>query len=160
MTTQKRYDDHFEFFDREGQFVSMTRGQDNKPTLTPVGRAYTFFNCRADSPEVIATALPGARHASRAPNDLELSVINVIDNLPSDTPFKVKNIAHLEAKPAGIRYVLVAKLPNATNEQTARELHGVVNLLYNEPSISIPGDKPQGLTLYQDEKSLDYLSVN
>ena len=122
------------------------------------GLAYTFFNCRSDSPEVIEAALPGARHASQAPSDLELYVIDGVQKLQGDRA--LIDIVRNEVQPAGIRYVMAAKLPNATNEQTAQELHGVVNMLYNEPSISLPGDIPQGLTLYQDEATGDYLSVN
>ncbi len=67
-------------------------------------------------------------------------------------------VAHYEAKPAGIRYIMRAKFHGATNKQTAIELHTVVSMMYNEPSIYRPGDKLQGLTVWQDEATGDILS--
>lgn len=135
MTTQRNYGEHFEFVDRTGQLVRSVRGRDNKPTLTPVGRAYAFFNCRADSPEVIAATLPNARHASNAPNDLELSVIDGVQNLQGGNT--IRSMVRDEIQPADIRYVMEAKLPGSTNEQTAIHLDGVLNMMYNEPSIRL-----------------------
>jgi len=127
-------------------------------TTNSTGIAYKFFNCRAESAQAIEAVLPGARHASEASSGLEIAVIDGLDNLPQDTPAKIREVALKEAKPAGIRYAMQARLLGAANQQTAIELHTVVNMMYNEPSIYRPGDKLQGLTVWIDEATGDVLS--
>ena len=127
-------------------------------TTNSTGIAYKFFNCRAESAQAIEAVLPDAKHASEASSGLEISVIDGLENLPQDTSEEIMKVALKEAKPAGIRYAMQAKLPGATNTQTAIELHTVVSMMYNEPSIYRPGDKLQGLTVWQDEATDDILS--
>lgn len=158
MTLPRRL--HYEFFKPTGELVRVVQGADGNPELKPLGRGWTYFNCNAASAQAIEAVLPNARHASEAPRGLELSVIDGIDHLPADTPSKIMDVALNEAKPAGIRYVMEATLPGATNIQTAQHLHGVLNMMYMEPSISSPNEPRQGLTVWIDEATGDILSQN
>lgn len=156
MTLPRRL--NYEFFKPTGELVRVVQGATGSPELKPLGRACTYFNCNATSAQAIRDVLPNARHTSEAPNDLEISVIDGIEHLPADTPSKIMDVALKEAKPAGIRYVMEATLPGATNIQTAQHLHGVLDMMYMEPSISSPHEPRQGLTVWQDEATGDIWS--
>ena len=121
-----------------------------------MGTAYGFFNCRADSPWVIERILVDLKQERTIARNLELSVIDGVEHLRGDQA--LMDIARNEAKPAGIRYVMEARLPGATNERTAIELSDVFTELYHFPEIYQQGDRFCRLLVYQDEETGEYLS--
>ena len=96
------------------------------------GVAYGFFNCTA-SKEAIEAELPTIRSMAQTPNQLELSVIEGVDNLP--VPKRDPALASIvdQAKTAGMKYVLQARYQGATSRETTGELATVVNQAYNSP---------------------------
>ena len=157
MTLPRRL--HYEFFKPTGELVRVFRqGASGEPGLTSLGRAWTYFNCDATSAQEIRDVLPDARHTSEAPSALEIAVIDGLEQLPRDTPAKIMEIALKEAQPAGIRYAMEATLVGATNLETARHLHGVLNMMYMEPSIAQANQPRYGVTLWIDEATGDVLS--
>ncbi len=86
------------------------------------GKAYGFFYCSATK-EAIEAALPTVRIYIKTPNELELSLMEGMDNTRGD-----KRLADLaqEAKQDGMRYVMEATYPGATNERTSGELQALL----------------------------------
>ncbi len=116
------------------------------------GKAYGFFNCNAPQEE-IETYFPMIRRDARTPSQLELSLIEGMDNLLGDEQIKAEAEG---AKSQGIRYVLEATYPGATNETTAKELGDILNLL-QATSLYEPKEKFCGLVLYKHDG--EYLSL-
>lgn len=90
-----------------------------------IGRAYGFFDCNA-SKEAIEAELPAVRIDTRTPKELELSLVEGMDQLRGGL-----NDADLlsivrKAKEDGIRYVMKATYPGATNEKTSGELQALL----------------------------------
>ena len=109
------------FVDRQGIAVYPSRedyNARNTKKTAKAGKAYAFFDCNA-SKEDIEEELPFIRKCVKTPNSLELSLINGADTLIGDS--QLLQIAK-EAKDAGIKYVMEATYPNATNNQTADKL--------------------------------------
>jgi|SRR3989344_3662823 len=124
---------HQQFVDRSGQLVRIVRGES---APIPVGKAYGFFDCRASKAE-IESEIPTIRRLVKTPSTLELNLIEGAEFLEGDT--ELMQIA-AEARETGKKYVIEATLPKATNRQTADELVGILNQVYQ-------------FTLYQNDKS-------
>ena len=93
------------------------------------GRSYGFFDCRA-SKEAIKSELPIIRKLTQTPLALELSLIEGPGRLSGDPD--LMSIAK-EQNQSGIRYVMGAGLPNASNKKMSEELSGVLNQAYQSP---------------------------
>lgn len=82
--------------------------------MTPkIGKAYGFFDCNA-SKDAIEAELPTIRELVLTPSRLELSLIEGVDALKGESTLIA---LALEAKESGIRYVLEAAYPGATNKK-------------------------------------------
>lgn len=110
-----------------------------------MGEAYGFFNCNAPK-EKIETELPITRRVIGTPSDLELLLVDGIDNLTCST--SLHPIAQ-EAADNGLRYVLRARHPTATNEVTANYLVGILNQAY-QSSLYHEGEDFEGGVVYRD----------
>ena len=86
------------------------------------------------------------RECVKTPNSLELSLINGADTLIGDS--QLLQIAK-EAKDAGIKYVMEATYPNATNNQTADELASILNQAYQSPLYE-KGEAFRGIVVYKE----------
>ena len=93
------------------------------------GKAYAFCNCRASKIEV-EKELPFIRECVKTSNALELSLMESMDDLTGDS--QLLQIAQ-DVKNAGIRYVMEATYPDATNRQTADEVVSILNQAYQSP---------------------------
>lgn len=87
-----------------------------------IGKAYGFFDCSASKTE-IEGKLPVVREYTKTPSGLELSLIEGVENLKGDS--KLMALAK-EAKESGMRYVMKATYPDATNEKTSGELQALL----------------------------------
>ncbi|MDP2906789.1 MAG: hypothetical protein Q8O03_02515 [Nanoarchaeota archaeon] len=110
-----------------------------------VGKAYGFFDCNA-SKEVIESELPTIRELVKTPSKLELSLIKGVDNLKGDSD--LMSIAR-EAKESGIKYVVEATYPDATNKETADELASILNQAYQTPLYQ-DGEQFYGSVFYKE----------
>ena len=114
-----------------------------------IGEAYGFFYCTA-SKEAIEAELPAVRIDTRTPKELELSLAEGMDNLR-----RVSNNADLlsivrEAKEDGMRYVMKATYPGATNEKTSEELQAL--LINTSNSLFCQTDEHiSGKIVYKDK---------
>ena len=97
------------------------------------GKTQGFFECRASEKEIEAE-LPSLRSDSLAPSQLELSV-NTIESKGNSN---------------SNRYVVEATLPNATNEETSREVAGVLIQGYQSPLYE-QGDPFRGSVVYEED---------
>lgn len=115
------------------------------------GLAYAFFDCDA-AKEDIEGGLPTLREFAQTPNELELTLKEEI--APKDFIGDLKYIAK-DAKRAGIRYQIQAKLPGYDNKRAADEVADILNQAYQSPLYS---DKEQfrGKVFY--EQSGRYIS--
>jgi len=95
-----------------------------------VGEAYAFFDCNASKKEIEAE-IPFIREAVQTPGELELSLTEGINPESFKHP-ELRSIAK-DAKDAGIKYSLRAKLRNGSNKQTADEVAGILNQAYQSP---------------------------
>jgi len=110
------------------------------------GTAYAFFDCRA-SKDQIETELPNIRQCVKTPSKLELSLTEGVENLTGDT--ELVALAK-EAKEGGMRYVLQAKYPGATNNQTADEVASIMNQAYQTP-LYADKEEFRGGIVYQEK---------
>ena len=99
------------------------------PIHSDIGKAYGFFDCNATKEE-IEKEIPFIRECVQTPNELELQLMEGIDGVIGD--FELLNLGE-EAKDAGIKYVMIATYPNATNRKTADELSSIINQAYQSP---------------------------
>jgi hypothetical protein len=133
---------HQQFVDRTGQLVRIVRGS-SQPV--PVGEAYAFFDCGA-SKEEIERKIPVIRNLSQTPSELELYLTERIDSLEGNT--ELRQIAD-EAKKSGIRYMIKANYPTATNRQTADEVADILNQVYHSPLYN-KGELFRGSVFYKE----------
>lgn len=152
MATSKRIGDHQEFYDRSGQLVRVMRGAGNRPETVPVGRAYGFFRCD-QSIARIKEQLPNFTHAAEA-NDLELSLMQDDKFIATTKNSTLRDLATLARIRGGTRYVVKAKRPNATNEQTADALGNVFSMA-SSSELYTRGERFEGDIVYKDGS--DYL---
>ncbi|MEK6820149.1 MAG: hypothetical protein AABX71_00370 [Nanoarchaeota archaeon] len=118
------------------------------------GKAYAFFDCKASKGDV-EKELPFIRECVKTPNALELSLMEGVDTLTGDS--QLLQIAKLvgilkKAKEAGMRYVMEATYPNATNHQTADELAAILNQAY-QSSLYQEGEQFRGEVVYEERGS-------
>ncbi|MCX6749899.1 MAG: hypothetical protein NTZ83_00410 [Candidatus Pacearchaeota archaeon] len=109
------------------------------------GKAYAFFNCRASKGD-IEKEIPFIRECVKTPNALELSLMEGTDTLKGDA--QLLQITR-DAKDAGIRYVMEATYPNATNHQTADEIASVLNQAY-QSLLYEKGEQFRGEVVYKE----------
>lgn len=109
------------------------------------GKAYGFFYCRAPREEIEAE-LPTLRECAQTPSQLELTLVEGLDNLKGDA--KVRELAK-EAKEQGIRYILEATSPGATNPTTANEVADLLYQMYQSPLYEA-GEEFRGAVAYQE----------
>jgi hypothetical protein len=114
----------YAFIDGNGNKVTR-----NNSLFKQVGEAYSFFYCNASKSKIDAE-IPIIRKMAKIPSQLELSLVQGMDNVVGD-----KKLIALskEAKQDGINYMLQAKYPNKTNEETANELNAVMVQMYPSP---------------------------
>jgi len=114
--------------------------------MEKIGKAYGFFDCQAQK-ETIESELPTIRNKAQTPSKLELSLIEGMDNLKGE-----KDLIAIakEAEEGGMRYVLEATYPNATNKQTADELASIINQAYQSPLYN-EGDPFRGAVVYKQK---------
>ena len=120
--------------------------------MTNIGKAYGFFDCRA-SKEEIEAEIPTIRRLTNTPSKLELSLIESPSNLRGDS--ELMSIAS-QASESGIKYVLEGTYPSATNEQTAKEIVGVLNQVYQSPLYQ-EGEPFRGEIVYFDGAGYQFL---
>ena len=113
-----------------------------------IGKAYAFFNCKASKGDV-EKELPFIRECVKTPNALELSLMEDIGTLTGDS--QLLKIAE-EAKDAGIKYVMEATYPDATNHQTADEVASVLNQAY-QSQLYERGEQFRGEVVYKEKGS-------
>ena len=95
------------------------------------GRAYAFMKC--DKPKAqIEALMPQIRSIARTSSKLELSINEVIQHVRGDEAWHKTVIRDLQEE-RQCNYAYEARLPNTTNEQTARELKDILNTSYNTP---------------------------
>ena len=134
---------HQQFTDRTGKLVRIVRSQS---LPVPIGRAYAFFDCEASKDE-IEGELPTIRTLVNSPRDLELSLTERLDQLEGDS--QMVDIAR-EAQEAGMKYLLQASYPTASNVKTADELSSVLNQAYQSPLYQ-KGTEFRGAIFYEDK---------
>ena len=127
----------YAFIDREGNKVTI-----ESHLAKQVGNAYGFFNCKASKTEIEAE-LPMIRDFSQTPSVLELSLTEDIKGDPILTA-----IARV-AKKAGIKYVIEATYPSATNKATADELATILDQTYQSPLYQ-EGEQFRGEIVYEE----------
>ena len=152
MANKRKFPRDMSFVDRQGKAVHPSRENYLARKSAKVGKAYAFFNCEA-SKEDIEKELPFIRECVKTPNALELSLMEGTDDLTGDT--QLLQIAR-EAKDAGIRYVMKATYPNATNHQTADEVAPILNQAY-QSSLYQKGKQFRGEVVYKDRER--YISI-
>lgn len=133
------------FVDRQGNVVHLSKEDYNSRKSTKSGKAYAFFDCKASKGD-IERELPFIRECVKTPNELELSLMEGTDTLKGDS--QLFQIAK-EAKKAGIKYVMEATYPNATNHQTADEVVSVLNQAYQSPLYQ-KGEQFRGEVVYKE----------
>ncbi len=117
-----------------------------------VGTAYGFFDCTA-SKEAIESELPTVRIDTETPNELELSLMEGMDQLRrligALNDVDLLQITR-KAEEDGMRYVMEATYPGATNEKTSGELQALLintsNSLFCRTSEHI-----RGRVVYKDK---------
>lgn len=110
----------YAFIDRKGNKITKEDYMAKRE-----GKAYGFFDCSA-SKEAIEAELPAVRIDTKTPKELELSLIEGMDQLRGEL-----NDADLlsivrKAKEDGMKYVMKATYPGATNEKTSGELQALL----------------------------------
>ena len=145
MTSKREFLRDMSFVDRQGNVVHPSKEDYNARKSTKTGKAYAFFNCKASKGD-IEKELPFIRECVQTPNALELSLMEGKDTLKGDP--KLLQLAR-EAKDAGIRYVMEATYPNATNHQTADEVASVLNQAYQSPLYQ-KGEPFRGEVVYKE----------
>ncbi|MEK6894373.1 MAG: hypothetical protein AABX10_02830 [Nanoarchaeota archaeon] len=133
--------EHQQFVDRKGNLVRVVRGSSN---LVPVGEAYAFFDCDA-SKEDIEKEIPLIRRVAQTPNELELGLLRLIDEMSLNVYTGLR-----ETRDIGMKYIMKANYPNATNSKTADELAAVLNQIYQSPFFK-PGDDFRGSIYYKEK---------
>jgi hypothetical protein len=119
---------------------------------TPEGRAYGFFDCAAPN-ERVEAEIPHIRDYVRTSPDLGLCLTEGPDNLRGDP--EVRAIAR-DAQRQGVRYAVEATCPSATNRETADEVAGVFNQVYQSPLFD--GEPFRGAIVYRGARG--YASRN
>jgi len=110
------------------------------------GKAYAFFDCNA-SKEQIEAELPKIRECVKAPNKLELQLMEAADNSDISSPGRSALCSILKsAKEAGMKYFLKAK---STVKQVADEVAAVINQAYQSPLYAY-NEEFRGEIVYQD----------
>lgn len=109
------------------------------------GKAYGFFYCQALKEEIVAE-LPTLREYAQTPSQLELTLTEGMDNVKGNA--KLLELAK-EAKEQGIRYVLEATYPKATDKKTADETADILNQMYQSPLYQA-GEEFRGAVAYQE----------
>lgn len=117
-----------------------------------MGKAYGFFNCSAPRRKIEAE-LPSLRDVAQPPSKLELSLIEGMENLKGDK--KLMSLAK-KSKEAGIRYVLEATHPSATNKQVAKEVATILNQAYQSPLYQ-DGEPFQGEIVYEENGKYTFM---
>lgn len=90
-----------------------------------IGEAYAFIDCSASRAE-IESILPKVREDTQTPKKLELLLTEGFTHIRSLNDKELSQIA-LDAEKAGIKYVMEAKYPGESNEETAGELRAILN---------------------------------
>jgi hypothetical protein len=93
------------------------------------GKAYAFFDCNA-SREQIEAELPKICHVTKTPAKLEILVFNDtgVFNRSQKEP-EIKALASTFKR----QYILEAKYPGKSNQETADQIAGVLNQAYQSP---------------------------
>lgn len=110
-----------------------------------IGKAYGFFDCRATK-EQIEAELPTIRELTKVPSALELKLLEGFEALEGTPKFMEKV---REAKEAGLKYVIDAALPNATNKTVADEVSVILNQTYQSPLYN-EGEPFNGGIIYEE----------
>lgn len=95
------------------------------------GCAYAFLDCKAPK-EKIKKELSYIRGLVQTPGDLEISLAETDAAQSQISDPRLCKIAR-EAQRAGIKYVMKAECPNASNCKTAQEAAAVLNQAYQSP---------------------------
>jgi len=94
-----------------------------------IGTAYALFDCN-NSKGAIEQELPFIRESVRAPNGLELSLMNMAENPQFSSIKDPKLLAIIMgAKEAGMKYFMKAICPNSTPDEVA----SILNQAYQSP---------------------------
>lgn len=118
-----------------------------------IGKAYGFFACEAPLEDVEAELLNG-RELLGTPSQLELALFDGVGKLNTAGDDKLKAVVE-EAKGNGMRYVIEATYPQATNKTTAGELSDILNQASLSPLYKKKVDY-FGAVVYKTENN-DYL---
>lgn len=109
-----------------------------------MGTAYGIFKCNAEK-EKIENEFSTIRGLVQTPREMELYLSEGMDSLKDD--IDLTSVAG-EARESGMRYVLKAEYPRATNRKTADETAAILNQLYNT-SLYSEGEKFSGGIVYK-----------
>jgi len=145
MANKREFPRDMSFVDRQSNVVHPSREDYNARKSAKVGKAYAFFNCKALKGD-IEKELPFIRKCVKTPNALELSLMEGTDALTGCT--QLLRISR-DAKDAGIRYVMEATYPKATNHQTSDEVASILNQAYQSPLYE-KGEEFRGEVVYED----------
>lgn len=110
-----------------------------------IGKAYGFLDCNATL-EDIRMELPDLRKAAQTPSELELFVMDIPAQKGTATALGVKIN---EARESGMKYVIDATYPRATNKMAADEVAGILNQAYNSPLYK-EGKEFSGAIIYEE----------
>ena len=110
------------------------------------GKAYGFFDCKA-SKEDIEDELPKIRDFVPSPSTLEISLIEGVERLKGDSD--LLSMAR-KAKEQGMRYVMEATYPDATNRMAADELSAILNQAY-QSLLYKQGEPFRGGIIYKED---------
>ncbi|HLC97777.1 MAG TPA: hypothetical protein VJC21_03280 [Candidatus Nanoarchaeia archaeon] len=112
-------------------------------TTQNVGTAYAFFYCAAPREEIEAE-IPTLRECAQTPSALELSLTEGMENVQGNP--QVVTLAQ-DAGQQGMRYVLQATYPQATNKATANEVADILNQA-NQSPLWHEGEEYRGAVVY------------
>ena len=119
-------------------------------TKTQTGKAYGFIKCDKSKAQ-IEELLPLIRELAQTPSQLELSVVQGIKKSQGDRKLHETVIRELQEE-GQCNYAYEARLPGATNEQTARELKDIFNASYNSPLFEPRPSGVYGIVVYKQGK--------
>jgi len=131
-----------QFIDRTGKLVRVTKDKPYNPK--PIGTAYAFFDCNAPL-QKIQEEISTIRNLVGTPGDLEIQLGEAVSFQGGS---QISALAK-EANDAGIKYAIQAALPNATNEQTADEVVGILYQAYHS-QLYQKGEQFRGEVFYKE----------
>ena len=118
--------------------------------MEKAGKAYGFIKCDKSKAQIEAL-MPTIRNLARTPSMLELSIVEGIGHVRGDEELHRTVVRDLREE-GKCNYAYEAKLPGATNEQTARELKDIFNTSYDSTLFEPRPSEVYGVVVYEKDK--------